>query len=104
MRRVTVRQLVPGQSLAAPVTAAGGVVLVQTGTQLTESTIARLIDRGIESVLVQEDDAADPERIAAEAAAIEARFTGHDGNAWMMALKQILLAQLAPPAAGTPDA
>lgn len=104
MRRADVRQLAPGQLLAAPVTAGSGVVLVQADTPLTDALIARLMELGIDSVLVTDDGPGDAEVTAREAAAVEARFAGHENNAWMAALKKIVLAQLAPAAARPPDA
>lgn len=105
MRRIAVRDLAPGQRLSAPVTAAGGVVLVQAGTDLTESVIARLSDLGVDSVLVASLPGADDTAgLARRAAEVEARFEGHESNLWMMALKRIVLDQLAPAAGGEDDA
>jgi hypothetical protein len=105
MRRIAVRDLAPGHRLSAPVTAAGGVVLVQAGTELTEPVIARLADLGVDSVLVASPPGADSaEDVSRRAAEVEARFEGHESNLWMMALKRIVLDQLAPGAADQGDA
>lgn len=93
MRRVDVRQLAPGNVVAAPVTSASGVVLVQAGTTLTDPLIARLLQLGIQSVLVVSDEPVDPEELARHTRAVEALFAGHESDPWMMALKYIVISQ-----------
>ena len=100
MRRVDVRQLAPGTVLAAAVTSASGVVLVQAGSELTDPLIARLLQLGVESVLVVADEPVDPEVLARHARAVEALFAGHEADPWMMALKHIVLGQASAGKAG----
>jgi hypothetical protein len=101
MPLVSVPQLIPGQRVAAPVTGAGGIVLVQTGAELTQATIDRLGELGIAGVLVV-GDAQDPAVLAARTAEVEARFEGHERDPWMMALEAIVIGQLAGEEPGVP--
>ena len=93
MIRVPVRELVPGQRTAAPVTGVGGVMLIQAATELTESLIARLSDLGVDTVWVlgaPGEGAATARRVAE----VDARFRGHEANRWMMDLKAIVVRQI----------
>ena len=100
MRRVDVRQLSAGSVVASPVTSASGVVLVQAGTTLTDALVARLLQLGIQSVLVMAAAVVDPEALARHAKAVDALFAGHEADPWMMALKHIVLGQGASAGAG----
>ena len=90
MPRLPVTDLRPGHVTAAPVTSATGVVLVQPGTALTAALVLRLQALGIESVAVGAG-ALSPEVRAQRLAEIEARFAGHEQNAWMSALRAVVV-------------
>lgn len=90
MPRLAVKDLMPGQVTAAPVTSATGIVLVQAGAELTASLISRLRGLGVSSVAVQAG-ALSPEARAARVAEIETRFAGHASDSWMSALKAIVI-------------
>ncbi len=90
MPRIPVTDLRPGHVTAAPVTNATGVVLVQAGAELTAALIVRLQALGIDSVAVAAG-ALSPEARAERRAGIEARFAGHEHNAWMSALKAVVV-------------
>lgn len=53
MELVNVSQLKPGQILASAVTNPMGVMLCPAGFRLTEAAIGRLVNAGIESVVVE---------------------------------------------------
>ncbi len=95
MARLTIEEVVPGQTASRPVTNANGMVLVQAGTVLTASLIDRLKTLGVASVVVAGADGAghggSPEE---QAAAIEHRFMGHEGDEIMMKIRDMVLAQL----------
>lgn len=97
--RLPVSQLAPGQVVAAAVSSASGVVLIQPGTELTEALITRLVALGVEHVSVA-GAALSPEERQTRLAEVDARFVGHERNAWMMALKAIVVRQVAGDEAG----
>ena len=103
MTRVALKDLAPGQVLAAPVASPTGVVLVQAGAELTASIIARLADLGVASVVVAGSSLTASE-VASRTAEVEARFAGHERDAWMMRLKLIVLRQLGATGVGNGDA
>lgn len=95
MPRIPLRAVKPGHRLARPITNATGVVLVQAGAELTPTLLARLESMGVDGVFVPSADGASDRKPLEEALAeIDARFAGHDEDAWMMALREIVVAQL----------
>ncbi|MCL4813121.1 MAG: hypothetical protein KJ061_11570, partial [Vicinamibacteraceae bacterium] len=95
MPRIPLRDVTPGQRLARPITNARGVVLVQAGTELTPSLVARLESMGVDGVFVPGPGTEDALKPLDEALAeIDARFSGHEGDAWMMDLLELVKAQL----------
>lgn len=90
MPRVKVRDLKPGQVVAAPVTSGAGVILVQAGAALTATQIARLADMGIDSVVVSGGGVLTAEERARVLADLDARFAGHEQHRWMTELKEIV--------------
>ena len=97
MPKLPLARVQPGQKLSRPVTTAAGVVMVQTGTELTAALIERLRTMGVEMVTVASggSGARDARLLAEQVAAVEARFAGHEQDPWMMRLKDIVLRQLA---------
>lgn len=53
MLRVVVNNLKPGMKLAKPVQNESGMVLIAEGTELSFSTIERLIVMGVSSVMIE---------------------------------------------------
>lgn len=97
MPRIPLSRAQPGQKLLKPVTTAAGVVMVQAGTELSAPLIERLSGLGVETLVVA------PEPAAGEAASgaledrarqVEARFSGHEHDPRMMALKALVIRQL----------
>ena len=68
----------PGMRLGAPVTGRGGQVLVPAGTELTESLLQALEQRGIAAICIEcevgEDPAAREARLAAVRIAVDHLF------------------------------
>lgn len=71
--------------------------MVQAGTELSSTLIERLAGLGVETLVV----AADPSPGSTGSASleervrqVEARFAGHEHDAWMMALKALVVGQL----------
>jgi hypothetical protein len=95
MPRIPLRDVTPGQRLARPITNASGVVLIQAGAELTPALLSRLESMGVDGVFVPAAaGAADLPPLEDALAEIEARFAGHDADEWMMALRDIVKAQL----------
>lgn len=72
--------------------------MVQTGSQLTPAILERLANFGVDTVVVRADDSTagdDGRSVEERLREVEARFAGHEQDEWMMALKQIVIAQLA---------
>ena len=97
MPRIPLARAQRGQKLLQPVTTAAGVVMVQAGTELSSTLIERLAGLGVETLVVAADplpgstgSASLEERVRQ----VEARFTGHEHDAWMMALKALVIGQL----------
>ncbi len=67
--RVALADARPGMRLGAPVTGRGGQILVPAGTELTESLLHSLEQRGIAAIFVERADDEDP-------TAREARLAG----------------------------
>jgi len=96
MLRVPISEVQPGQKLARAITSAGGVVMVQPGTELTPPLIERLRTLGIDSVMIAGDPEAPPDGPSLEERLreLDARFAGHEQDPWMMQLKDIVARQL----------
>jgi hypothetical protein len=83
-----------GQTIARAVSNASGVILVQPGTALTSSLIDRLAGFGVTQLHVQDGEssaARPPEERVAE---VRARFAGHEQDALMMELLDIVVGQI----------
>jgi hypothetical protein len=85
-----------GATLARPVTASNGVVIMGTGAPLEEEQISYLIRHGVEAVTIEEPDSRDLDAIAREQAQAQERidtiFCGSPFAPAMAALKQSVLA------------
>lgn len=66
-------RVAPGMTLAAAVIGRDGHILLAAATALDAEMLERLIRRGVESISVLVADTRDPETIAMELAAAEAR-------------------------------
>ncbi len=89
MPQVPIDSVQSGQVLEQPVSNAGGIVLVRAGTALTTPLIERLRDLGFTElpVRVAPGSGPSPEFVAA----VELRFRGHEQNALMMQIKDLLI-------------
>lgn len=67
--RVALSDVRPGMRLGAPVTGRGGQILVPTGTELTESLLQALAQRGVAAICVERE-------VGEDLAAREARLAG----------------------------
>lgn len=63
----------PGATLARSVLRADGVLLLASGTELDADNLSHLHQRGVEVIFISEDDPREPDAIAAELAAADAR-------------------------------
>jgi len=73
--------------------------MVQAGTALSSTLIGRLAGLGVETLVVAADpstDSAGPGSLEERVRQVEVRFTGHEHDAWMMALKALVIGQLTP--------
>jgi hypothetical protein len=70
---LSVLRLKPGMILARDLLRPDGAVLMAAGTELTESQLGQLQQRGIEVVFVREPDPRSPEEIEVARAAAQAR-------------------------------
>ena len=77
MYLVRISEVKPGQVLAKAVVTGGGAVLCPAGFRLTETSVQRLANAGIESLLV-EGDSGDTSELQRRMEAVEARFRGID--------------------------
>ncbi len=93
MPRIPLSEARPGQKLSRPAATRAGVVMVQAGTELTSALIERLRFLGIDTVSVHGEVGGAGRPLEEVLAAIDARFAGHEGDAWMMALKEIVVRQ-----------
>jgi hypothetical protein len=89
MKKLSITDVEAGQVVARPVATSSGLVMVQPGAELTPEIISRLSDLGIDTVWVEgvSEDAKPIETLLAE---LDRRFTGHDGDPLMMALKAVV--------------
>lgn len=95
MPRIPLSEAQPGQKLRRPAATRAGMIMVQPGTELTAAIIDRLRNLGIDSVFVEGSGRGtekSPEEIRRE---IQERFRGHEHDAWMMELKEIVLKRVA---------
>ena len=96
-RRLTlpVQEARPGMRLATAVRNAGGGTLLAAQAELTEESLAGLLQRGIDVVTVEVPDSRTAEEIARELAQAEARiehlFHRHAADPEMRELKQVVL-------------
>jgi hypothetical protein len=89
-----------GQVLERPVLTASGVMLVRAGTPLSQALIERLRGIGFTDLHVTASDDSVNQATTADSAAIEARFRGHEENALMMQLKDLLVRARGEPTGG----
>jgi len=89
MKKLPVRDLQPGQIVARPVVADGGVVLMRPGVTLGRETISRLMERGISAVWVEghDESAKSVDQLIIE---MDQRFAGHEQNPLMQSLRDIV--------------
>jgi hypothetical protein len=89
MKKLSITDVEAGQVVARPVATSSGLVMVQPGAELTTEVISRLADLGIDTLWVEglSEDAKPIEDLLAD---LDRRFTGHDGDALMMALKAVV--------------
>jgi len=97
MPAVRIDQIQVGQVLERPVTNASGIVLMRSGTALTPALIERLRDLGFTELPIR---ALPTQGADGEAAAVEARFRGHEHNPLMMQLREMLVRRSAEAAGG----
>jgi hypothetical protein len=83
-----------GQVVARPVATSSGMVMVQPGAELTAEIISRLVDLGVDTVWV-EGTAEDAKPVGELLAELDRRFTGHDDDPLMMALKAVVVGCIA---------
>ncbi len=95
MGRLAIEEVSAGQTASRPVINANGMLLVQAGTVLTDSLIARLKALGVASVIVSGADGPGQERSADEQLRdVEHRFQGLEDDALMMQIKQLAVEQV----------
>jgi len=89
MKKISLTQVEAGQIVARPVATSGGMVMMQPGAQLTAEIIGRLTNLGIDTVWVEgiSEDAKPVDVLLAE---LDRRFTGHEDDPLMMALKAVV--------------
>lgn len=86
---VATQALSPGARLAQPVRRAGGAVLLHAGAVIDVDQLRLLIQRGIDSVYVRQEETRDAEQIERDIAVAKARVTHlfrGDGSAARQAL------------------
>jgi hypothetical protein len=88
MPAVRIDQIQVGQVLERPVTNASGIVLMRSGTALTPGLIERLRDLGFDELHIR---TLPTQGADGDAAAVEARFRGHEHNPLMMQLCDLLV-------------
>ena len=93
MPRIPLSHAQAGQTLARPVTNAGGMILMQPGTELTPVLIERLGHAGIQSVVIADADGVGEPSPDEVQHAFDELFTGHELDAWMMELKGVVVRQ-----------
>jgi hypothetical protein len=89
MKKVPITEIEPGQVVARPVATSNGMVMVQSGAVLTVEIIDRLLNLGVDVVWL-EGAAADARPVEALLADLDRRFAGHEHDALMMELKNLV--------------
>jgi hypothetical protein len=94
MPKVLISEAQPGQILRRPALTRSGLVMVQPGTELTESIIERLKTIGIDSVHVEGTGSGPEKPLEVALQELDARFAGHERDPWMQDLKAIIARHL----------
>lgn len=94
MPKVSLKDAQPGQKVAKAVTTRTGLIMVQPGAELTTSIIERLRNLGIDAIFVEGAKLGPDKPLDESLKELDDRFTGHEDNSWMMALKRIVAQQL----------
>jgi hypothetical protein len=94
MPKVPLSEARPGQKLVRPVVTRTGMLMIQPGTELTDTIIARLQTIGIDSVYVEGDNPGGDKPVAVLMQELDERFAGHERDAWMMELKAVVARHL----------
>ena len=94
MQHIALSAARPGQRVARAIVSHAGVVLVQSGAELTGAIIDRLRSLGVDAIYVTEAGPEVAKSPVERAREVEERFAGHEDDRWMMALKAIVLRQL----------
>jgi hypothetical protein len=102
MKKLSITAVEPGQVVARRVATSSGLVMVQPGAELTAEIISRLSDLGIDSIWV-EGVSEDAKPIGEVLAELDRRFTGHENDPLMMALKAVVASCISQGAASTCD-
>jgi hypothetical protein len=89
MKKLSLTGAEAGQIVARPVATSSGMVMVQPGAELTAEIISRLMDLGVDTVWVDgtAENAKPVDQLLAE---LDRRFTGHEDDPLMMALKAVV--------------
>ncbi len=94
MKDIPIDQIKPGTLLGASLTNDQGSLILNRGTELTESILKRLRRIGVEALPISSS----PDMISTERyelrKAIEERFKGKEGNPFLHELKQLALEHL----------
>jgi hypothetical protein len=90
MKKLSITEVEATQVVARPVATSGGVVMVQPGAELTAEIIGRLADLGVETVWV-EGTAENSKPLDVLIAELDRRFSGHEQDSLMMALKAVVV-------------
>jgi hypothetical protein len=97
MPKIPTSEARPGQKLTRPAVTRTGLVMVQPGTELTSAIIDRLQNLGIDTVFVEGEAGSDARSLEVALQELDARFVGHEDDAWMMELKAIVARRLSSP-------
>lgn len=92
MHRIPLSNAQAGHVLARRVASAGGMAMMPSGTALTPALIERLERAGIQSVVIadEHDAGVSPDDLRH---AFDELFAGHEHDAWMMELKDLVVRQ-----------
>lgn len=96
-QRILVTQASPGMFLARPVQLPDRMILVGTGTEVTEQLIGQLISRGIKRIVVRGKPLSGPGVLSwdARVAQLDERFSRVRTNPFMAALRDVVVRVLA---------
>jgi len=91
MRQIFLEDAQSGDEVAEPVKNERGMVILNTGTKLSASTIDKLRRMGVKEVVVEGDDpnAPPPKTLDELLEEMDERFEGLENNRMMMAIKNI---------------